>query len=898
MKILKMFLIALITWSFLMGQVMAGEDSDASDTSLSIQEEHRTLIDQLSRLTATQVKIKTDHKTGKVSYLGVDPSSPIRQPGRLGPNPTPEEAARGFLSTYGALFGLKDQVRELKVMRTKQADRGRSFVRFQQVHSGIPVFGGELIVQTESFGNIISAQGKILPDIRMDTSPAIGSEIAREKAIQLFMKAYRDKPGINPSSLQVSRPELWIYNPLILALDENRTYLVWRMEVTPKELVPIRELVLIDALAGNVILHFNQIDGALSRKIYDRNNTPTPDATLPGYPSDLKRYEGQGESTIADVNSAYDYAGDTYNFYSTYHGRDSIDNAGMELISTTRYCAPSEYGYPCPFPNAFWNGFQMAYGQDFASADDVVAHEMTHGVTEHESGLIYYAQSGAINEAFSDIWGEFVDLTNGKGNDTDAVRWLCAEDLPIGAIRSLSNPPAYGSPDSVGSPNHYCGSFDNGGVHINSGILNKTAYLMTDGGTFNGFTVAGLGIPKVAKIFYEAQTNLLTSAGDFNALYHTLNQACANLVGTNEITASDCQEVEKATLATRLDKQPWRCTGLFDPDFEGGPWVGWGEYSSRYYDIVTYDPSEAYSGDWCAWLGGYDYAEDYIYQEIQVPSDATQAYLQFWYHITTQETGSGAYDKMYVALFRDGGDGYLYLVRTLATLSNAKKTTGWVQSPKVSLSSYKGKSLYLLFLVLNDGSYPTYFWVDAITLMPVFGYPPLVSSFKINGTATSTPKAVVKLNNSTKNKPTHYMASEDQGFAGASWLPYATAPLFTLSGGVGTKTVYFKVKNRFDESAVVSDTISTLAPTATLKINNGASSTTKQEVKLNNTVKNYPTHYMVSELPTFEGAGWQVYTRIPVFTLSPGGGTKTVHFKVKNGFDESPPVSDDILLTP
>jgi hypothetical protein len=523
---------------------------------------------------------------------------------------------------------------------------------------------------------------------------------------------------------------------------------------------------------------------------------------------------------------------------------------------------------------------------------------MTHGVTEYESGLIYYAQSGAINEAFSDIWGEFVDLTNGKGNDTVGARWSCGEDLPIGAIRSLSNPPAFGSPDSVGSPNHYCGSFDNGGVHINSGIANKTAYLMTDGGTFNGITITGLGIPKVAKIFYEAQTNLLTSSGDFNALYNTLNQACANLVDTDGITFSDCQEVEKATLATKLDKLPWRCTGLFNPDFEGGPYVGWGEYSSNYDDIVTYDPSIAHTGDWCAWFGRYDYAEDYIYQEIQVPSDATQAYLQFWYYITTQEIGSGAYDKMYVALFRDGGDGYLYLVRTLATLSNAKKTTGWVQSPKYSLSSYKGKSLYLLFLVLNDGSYPTDFWVDTITLMPVFGYPPLVSSFKINGTAASTSKAVVKLNNSTKNKPTHYMASEDPGFAGASWLPYATAPLFTLSAGIRTKTVYFKVKNKFDESEVVSDTISTLAPTVTLKINNGASSTTKQEVKLNNTVKNNPTHYMASESSGFAGATWQVFTRIPVFTLSPGAGPKTVYFKIKNGFDESPPVSDDILLAP
>ena len=106
---------------------------------------------------------------------------------------------------------------------------------------------------------------------------------------------------------------------------------------------------------------------------------------------------------------------------------------GMTLVSTTRYCPNSSH---CPYANAFWNGDQMVYGAGFASADDVVGHELTHGVTESTSNLFYYYQSGAINESFSDVWGEFIDQTNGAGTDTARVKWLIGEDIPgLGAIR-------------------------------------------------------------------------------------------------------------------------------------------------------------------------------------------------------------------------------------------------------------------------------------------------------------------------------------------------------------------------------------------------------------------------------------------------------------------------------
>lgn len=103
---------------------------------------------------------------------------------------------------------------------------------------------------------------------------------------------------------------------------------------------------------------------------------------------------------VGEVKNAYDYAAKTYDFYNDVLGRDSIDDAGMTLISTVNYCPrnSSDTGDVCPYENAFWNGEQMVYGATYAGADDVVAHELTHGVTEKDNALFYYYQSGAINK--------------------------------------------------------------------------------------------------------------------------------------------------------------------------------------------------------------------------------------------------------------------------------------------------------------------------------------------------------------------------------------------------------------------------------------------------------------------------------------------------------------------
>lgn len=170
----------------------------------------------------------------------------------------------------------------------------------------------------------------------------------------------------------------------------------------------------------------------------------------------------------------------------------------------------------------------MFFGQGYA-LDDVTAHEMTHGVTEAESNLIYFNESGAINESMSDIFGEFVDLTNTGGNDSPSVRWQIGEDLPNGYIRSMSNPPVNRGPDWRGSSFYYVGSGDSGGVHRNSGVNNKLCYLLTDGATFRGYTVTGLGINLVAALYYEANVNLLIRSSGWADLANALKQAAINL---------------------------------------------------------------------------------------------------------------------------------------------------------------------------------------------------------------------------------------------------------------------------------------------------------------------------------------------------------------------------------
>ena len=203
-------------------------------------------------------------------------------------------------------------------------------------------------------------------------------------------------------------------------------------------------------------------------------------------------YEGKQEIVARLNNGSIRLPnGEFYDFFFNRFGRDSYDGAGGALISTVRYCGGS-----CANSNAYWNGFQTVYWPGMA-VDDVIGHEFAHALTEHTSNLLYYHQSGAINEALSDVFGELIDLTNGSAADTPATRWLMGETSVLGAIRDMEDPtlgndPVYSQPDRMRSSLYWAQESDNYGVHVNSGIANKAAFRMVDGGAYHGQTVSGM----------------------------------------------------------------------------------------------------------------------------------------------------------------------------------------------------------------------------------------------------------------------------------------------------------------------------------------------------------------------------------------------------------------------
>ena len=481
--------------------------------------------------------------TGLVTFLSTKEGHAVPVTGAG--SSRPEDIALGFLASHGAAFGVKDLAAvELKA-GAQRDELGIDHVRFQQVYQGVPVTAGELNVHLRGDG-VVAVNAETLPGLEgFNTKPAISPEEALDQ-VRAALEKYLE---IDTADVELRKPRLEILNRGLLEEGSWPTRLVWFVEARR---IDVRQYLWIDALTGDVALQFSQLTDARNRLIYNANNG----STLPGT---LVRSEGGPATGNSDADLAYTYSGDTYDYYLTQHGRDSYDGAGATIISTVHYC---EAGFPCPFANAFWNGTQMVYGEGFSAADDVDAHELTHAVTERTANLFYYMQSGALNESFSDIFGETVDLTNSGGTDTAGVRWYMGEDVPGGgAIRNMMDPTIFGNPGKVSGPFFYCGTDDNGGVHLNSGVQNHAYALMVDGGTYNSVTVTGIGLTKAGKVAYRALTQYLTTGSNFVDAANALRQSCLDLVGTAGITASDCVQVSKAIDAVEMT-QPLPCTSF------------------------------------------------------------------------------------------------------------------------------------------------------------------------------------------------------------------------------------------------------------------------------------------------------------------------------------------------
>lgn len=474
----------------------------------------------------------------------------------LGGPRTPAAAGSAFLARYGGLYDLQSPGRELRVAGVERAGRAGSYVRYQQEIGGVPVMGGDLVVVVDGRMGVRAVRGETTRDRSVETRPRIGPA----EAARVARAAVARSTGVSATRLRAQPPTRWIYDPRLMdgpGLPFAR--LVWRTRVQDAT-GRVDQLVAVDARSGDVALRFDQLRAAAPpadanqricdqegkrESVRDRLPCTTGGRLIPPYAGEALK--------VAQATEA------TYDFFARRFGYDlpADLNAGAVLISTIRYC-PTPAGGGCPYQNAFWDGSQMVYGAGFGAADDVVAHELTHAVTERASDLFYYMESGAISEALSDIFGEAVDLTDGIGSDGAAHRWRIGEDLPfIGAIRDMADPGAFGHPDSMDSPLYDDDpqETDSGGVHSNSGVANKAFSLMVDG-TSNGTTVPpfdanpGVSLDQAVAVWYLAAARLLTTASDHADLADALQIACDQLA-----SVADGVKDKHGDVSTPIDAQ-------------------------------------------------------------------------------------------------------------------------------------------------------------------------------------------------------------------------------------------------------------------------------------------------------------------------------------------------------
>lgn len=429
-----------------------------------------------------------------------------------------------------------------------EKDGSSQIVRLQQEVDGVPVFGSVVVGNVAKDGTL---KAVVNDAINVKGKPGLAKKatLSEKKAIKLYQKV------IKASKFEVApKAELVIYP---VKDDAVYAYKVTSTVLAGKE--PSRWTYFIDANSGKVLNKFDQLAHATGTTVL--GTSATFNTTLSGstyYLQDTTRgkgvytYDAKNRTSLpgtlwADAdnvfNATYDRAAvsahvnaaKTYDFYKNTYGRNSYDNAGARLNSTVHYSTN--------YNNAFWDGTKMVYGDGdgttfvaLSGALDVVAHELTHAVTEYTAGLVYQNESGAINEAVSDIMGTVAEYTVGSNFD-----WLVGEDIYTpgvsgDALRSMSNPAAYGDPDHYSK--RYTGTQDNGGVHINSGIINKAAYLLGNGGTFYNVSVTGIGVPKLGAIYYRALNVYLTPNSNFSSLRAAVVQSAKDLYGSTSAEAT------------------------------------------------------------------------------------------------------------------------------------------------------------------------------------------------------------------------------------------------------------------------------------------------------------------------------------------------------------------------
>jgi Zn-dependent metalloprotease len=558
-----------------------------------VRSEVTRAVDEI-RKTNQSVAVQIDRDTGlPTSMKGLtprpDPSVALTATRSLTGEPSEEDVRRAveaFMATSQIRSAFpQGNAQERKVVTQVRRDpdiKGQSVAHVTQRLNDIPVFGSSAKYVVNPSLAVTDITASYSTVAISSTSPSISAaeaaEVARTHVRDQLSKRARD-PGLDRlfASLDSIQPksELMIFDPALLrtrGANPGALRLTWLVSVDSLR-------VFVDAENRNVLFFYRDHPTIMVRRVYDLSSNNV----FPGLKVLDEETNERVDVVPADAMRAFQNTGFVRDFYYIVLGRSGLEaasgKANMPLESYVRYSSEQnarwckDQSVNCPKANV------MVYGPGFAGALDVVGHEVTHGIIAHEADLVYADESGAVNEALADIFGTLIEFQarDGAGN------WAIGESLPgyseANPMRSMAEPHLKGQgsaslfnkgmPFSVtnrGQPDHYseyvarsdalCDStwdYLNGCVHFNSGVLNKLAYLVSEGGEHKGVTVSGLGRQKLARIAYRALTTKLNATSSLVHAADSFLAACTDLVGAVAgITAQDCVQVENARRAVGL----------------------------------------------------------------------------------------------------------------------------------------------------------------------------------------------------------------------------------------------------------------------------------------------------------------------------------------------------------
>jgi len=671
--------------------------------------------------------------TGAARFVRTAPGRKLgiqRQAARAVTDEAKKNRSAEFLSTYGSIFGITSVAAELETVRVAKDRQGGTHIVHRQLYQGVPVFAGELRSHFDASDELVAVNGTFVPEITVNPSPSRSADDASKTAVAK-VEADLERTG----QLSTAETMLVVFREGLAKGIAGPNHLAWQVEVGNG--ADVREFVYVDAHTGKFIDQITGIYDGKSRRAYDALGLTAPG---PNYPAAPFWVEGDAFPTLsAEANNMILASGETYDMFRTGFGRDSFDGSGAIMDSIFNR------GNGCP--NASWNGLFISFCPG-TTTDDITAHEWGHAYTQYTHNLIYQWQPGALNESYSDIWGETIDRINGRGLDApggarttnsctaftplaatlainspaaiagnypagfaqfgpaltptgltgdvvlvndgignvtpptgaagnlsvmdgcttpfvnavavagkiammyrgtcgfavkaknaqlngaigviianhaaggngfvnmagvdatitipslsvgnangeliraqlggtvnatlrvgagnpidSSYRWLMGEESSAfgGAIRDMWNPTCYGNAGKVSDAQYTCTTGDGGGVHSNSGVPNHAYALLVDGGTYNGQTIAAIGLTKTAHIYFRAMSVYQGPASDFADHADALDQSCSDLIGTNladlltgapsgqVLTTSDCAQVAKAALAVELRNPPTQC---------------------------------------------------------------------------------------------------------------------------------------------------------------------------------------------------------------------------------------------------------------------------------------------------------------------------------------------------